>query len=296
MTFNEAFDNVKNKLGQNPNENLKNIVNLWLEEIDLKKIGCEKSSIYSYYQEWLSDNYVDVGKNKNKVKEIALKIYKKLLIITDKEINLLQGINPLQGITEQLLFKKIEQNTFKKVMNNLVTDLMKNLKDEDIKNSVVLIGFVVTAIAISLYLESTKSSRSASPPKKLNPKREAKLLLLVINADKFESIISKLENTKKINENDGKTLYQATKYLWMGNENDFIKLNFQQSFEESEVTEKWEYDVKLVQIKLKNFDSGFELNSTNRLPAFLKLHEIAEEVKISKRLSSKAYDNPNLYR
>ena len=58
-----------------------------------------------------------------------------------------------------------------------------------------------------------------------------------------------------------------------------------------------EYDVYLVQIKLKESDDGFKQNvdQLDRIDAFRKLTDLSLQVKVSPRLRVEAYQNTGVY-
>ena len=89
-------------------------------------------------------------------------------------------------------------------------------------------------------------------------------------------VINSIAAQRRINFNDGEQLYELTKNLWLGSETDFhqIKSNLNRYVVAEE--EKSEYDIKLVYLKLKQSDQGFQqnVNQLERYDAFRKLSDL----------------------
>jgi hypothetical protein len=160
----------------------------------------------------------------------------------------------------------------------------------------LLVGGVLGGAVVNALQEKLKQpDQITSLPKPIN---DNKILVLVINAQQ-EEILNSLSSNLKVTADDCENLYRATKYLWMGTQAEFSQSELKEWFDspcEVQESEQSEYDVKLVQIDLEKSHPGFEQQAINRLPAFRELPDNSRFLKISPRLSSKAYENPQLYR
>jgi len=125
------------------------------------------------------------------------------------------------------------------------------------------------------------------------------ILVLVVNC-KHKKIVFDLLGDSPFTTKRSEELYQVTQALWAGTEQAYEGLPIQNFFEaESEKSElkDSEYDVYFIKISLSELDNGFKKDASrlSRLDAFMRLPEIAEEIEISDRLSSKAYANIGVY-
>ena len=130
----------------------------------------------------------------------------------------------------------------------------------------------------------------------LCPKPIPPSLVLVISASHADFLES-LKDKKHIDVSEGEQLYQITRYLWLGSEtelsqkrHDINKYSVAQGAES-------EYNIYLVEIKLKQSDEGFKpnVNQLDRYDAFRKLADLAGDVKVSDRLKIEAYENLGVY-
>jgi hypothetical protein len=250
----------------------------------------------------------------------AIKIWCKKLDLNDDETNYIKDIycrDEVKELTDyldeewkfNLLFKrsKLYDLEFWKVIK------IKG-KDENIK-FIVLIAFAITAICYCIYKlkpkqqptncieETMKSSNDKSftvqnssdktlPP----PLSSIKFLVLVVShlqADFLES----LKGKRQINLNEGETLYEITKYLWLGAETEYSKIKANISDYSVAKGEESEYDIYLVYIELKDADEGFKpkVNQLDRFDAFRKLADLSVNLTISPRLQMEAYENIGVY-
>ncbi|MEG4944878.1 hypothetical protein [Microcoleus sp. F4-D5] len=122
------------------------------------------------------------------------------------------------------------------------------------------------------------------------------VLILVISASQVEFLES-LKDKNSIDVSDGELLYQITRYLWLGSETELSrKIPDINEYSVAKGAES-EYNIYLVEIKLKQDDEGFKpnVNQLDRYDAFRKLADLAGEVKVSDRLQIEAYENLEVY-
>jgi hypothetical protein len=138
--------------------------------------------------------------------------------------------------------------------------------------------------------------QSSKVPESLIPRSTKQSLVLVISAAQVEFLES-LRAKRRIDMNDGERLYEITKYLWLGSENDFnqgeASIN-QYSVSEGEESE---YDIYLICIELNKAEEGLKsnVNQLDRYDAFRNLANLAIKFKISPRLQMEAYENFEVY-
>ncbi len=126
--------------------------------------------------------------------------------------------------------------------------------------------------------------------------KQSSVLVLVISASQSEFIES-LKGKNYIDVSEGEKLYQITRYLWLGSETEFSEtIPDINEYSVPKVSES-EYNIYLVEIKLKQDDEGFKpnVNQIDRYDAFRKLDDLAVEVKVSERLQIKAYEKLGVY-
>lgn len=126
--------------------------------------------------------------------------------------------------------------------------------------------------------------------------KQSSVLVLVISASQAEFLES-LKGKKHIDVSEGEQLYQITRYLWLGTE---TKLSENRpDINEYSVAKgaESEYNIYLVEIKLKQDDDGFKpnVNQIDRFDAFRKLADLAVDVTVSERLGIEAYGNIKVY-
>lgn len=141
------------------------------------------------------------------------------------------------------------------------------------------------------YRTPTHTFQASSVQK--TTKQRLVLVVSALQADFIESLRAK----GCINYNDGESLYEITKYLWLGSETKFSPraANIKQ-YEVSKRQES-EYDIYLVCIKLNQPDEGFksDINQLDRYDAFRKLADLYVEFELSNRLQMEAYENIEVY-
>jgi hypothetical protein len=133
-----------------------------------------------------------------------------------------------------------------------------------------------------------------TPPGQENAK-ESSILVLVVSASHAEFLKS-LKDKKHIDVSEGEQLYQITRYLWLGTETKLSE-NRPDINKYSVGGAESEYNIYLVEIKLKQDDEGFKpnVNQLDRFEAFRKLAHLAVDVKVSDRLQIEAYENLEVY-
>lgn len=207
-------------------------------------------------------------------------------------------------------------NPFYKHINALFYRM--NIRSEDMK-FIVLIAFAITAIGYFIYRlnqqkqETTRGEeprpsnptplaptvstvQTPSSPTPSIPKITNQFLILVVShsqADFLKSLVAK----SRINSNDGESLYEITKYLWLGSETEYSQIK--RNIMEYSVAkgEESEYDIYLVYIELNQADEGFNSNvdQLDRYDAFRKLADLSVNLTISPRLQMEAYGNIGVY-
>lgn len=226
------------------------------------------------------------------------------------------GIGPITNYlwTEWQPTKKEEKNIFvqtttsiKSTLNSLVTGVLNqiHIKSGEME-FFALIAFVLTAVGYWLYRinqprqqsshRETPKTHVVNPPAPLNQRVNTQFLVLVVAAEKAD-LIHSIKTKGSINSKDGENLYEITKYLWLGSENDFYQKisNIYDYLVSSD--KKSEFDNYLVYFKLKQSDEGFEPNvgQLARYDAFRKLADLTVNFEISPRLQMEAYSNFELY-
>jgi hypothetical protein len=249
----------------------------------------------------------------------AINIWCKKLDLNDNETNYIKNIYCRDEVKEltDYLDEEWKFNLFSrrsKLYDLEVWNAIKR-KDENIKFT-VLIAFAISAIGYFIYKlnkpkkqpinpseETIKPSNDTSftvqnfsdktlPP----PPSSIKFLVLVVShlqADFLES----LKGKRQINLNEGETLYEITKYLWLGAETEYSKIKANISDYSVAKGEESEYDIYLVYIELKDADEGFKpkVNQLDRFDAFRKLADLSVNLTISPRLQMEAYENIGVY-
>ncbi|MEG4817742.1 hypothetical protein [Microcoleus sp. K5-D4] len=156
---------------------------------------------------------------------------------------------------------------------------------------IVVVGVPVLAGAV---LVVRAVLRAIYPPPVLPPPPRS--LVLVISASHADFIES-LKDKKQIDVSEGEQLYQITRYLWLGSETELSqKIPDINEYSVAQGAES-EYNIYLVEIKLKQSDEGFKpnVNQLDRYDAFRKLADLAGDVKVSDRLKIEAYEKVGVY-
>ena len=217
----------------------------------------------------------------------------------------------------QLRYEKyLEYSKFYNYLDKYCFQLININRDSKNMNIkfILVLAFVATSVGYFLYLLNqqekekkekgiTKNVSSSytdqSPPIQ---QKVPQFLFLVINARKAE-IVETLKKQERIEQNDCETIYRATESLWLGSQNqNKINQKLSDCFSPSNQFivpegQESEYDVYLVQIKLKESDDGFKQNvdQLDRIDAFRKLTDLSLQVKVSPRLRVEAYQNTGVY-
>lgn len=121
-------------------------------------------------------------------------------------------------------------------------------------------------------------------------------VVLAVNV-KHGELLNSLAEKQKLTKEEARDLLKATQEIWAGKAGDMPK-KIQDSLTKAEgVTKNSEYDVFLVDIKLKKPMSGFDKDKSQlaRLDAFDALLDNLESLKVSKRLPSNAYSDAGFY-
>jgi len=153
---------------------------------------------------------------------------------------------------------------------------------------IVVVGVPVLAGAVLVV----RAVLGALSPKPVIPPS----LVLVISASHADFLES-LKDKKQIDVSEGEQLYQITRYLWLGSETELSQkipdINEYSVAQEAES----EYNIYLVEIKLKQSDEGFKpnVNQLDRYDAFRKLADLAVDIKVSDRLQIEAYEKLEVY-
>ena len=209
------------------------------------------------------------------------------------------------------------QNPFYQHINGLFNRM--NIRRENME-FIVLIAFALTAIGYFIYHLNQPKQQQTNPreePRQSNPNPPApsistvqtppiptptvqkitkQFLVLVVShsqADFLESLKAK----GRIDYKDGESLYEITKYLWLGSETEYSKIK--PNIREYSVAKgaESEYDIYLVYIELNQADEGFNSNvdQLDRYDAFRKLADLSVNLTISDRLQMEAYGNIEVY-
>jgi len=254
---------------------------------------------------------------------IAIHIWCKKLDLNDDETNYIKKIycrDEVKELTDYLdeewkfnLFSRRSKLYYLKVLNLIKPN------NEYIK-FIVLIAFAITAIGYFIYNkvnkpkkqqtnpseETIKSSNDPSftvqnpsdktlPPSP-NPTITKQFLVLVVSHAEA-GFLESLQAKKSIDFKDGESLYEITKYLWVGTEDKYSKIKANISDYLVAKGAESEYDIYLVSIELNQADEGFNsnVNQLDRYDAFRKLADLSVNFTISPRLRIEAYENIGVY-
>jgi len=207
-----------------------------------------------------------------------------------------------------------EESKLYQIVNQVIFNQM-NRRSENMK-FIVLIAFGITAIGYFIYYinqqkqqpttrrEETRQSHSNFPVASSVstvqtpsiPKNTNQFLILVVSHSQADFLKS-LQGKERIDFKDGESLYEITKYLWLGSETEYSKIK--RNIMEYLVAkgEESEYDIYLVYIELNQADEGFNSNvdQLDRYDAFRKLADLSDTLTISPRLQMEAYGNIEVY-
>ncbi|WP_449417589.1 hypothetical protein [Phormidium nigroviride] len=142
-------------------------------------------------------------------------------------------------------------------------------------------------------ITSTVQPPSIPTPVTIITKQFLVLVVSHLQADFLESLKAK----GRINVNEGETLYEITKYLWLGAETEYSKIKANISDYSVAKGAESEYDIYLIYIELNQADEGFKpkVNQLVRFDAFRKLAYLAVNLTISPRLQMEVYENIGVY-
>jgi hypothetical protein len=173
----------------------------------------------------------------------------------------------------------------------------------------LLTFLMIVGGALALYLNKQQEEESQKRKSVINPPspggetpvvqentKQSSVLVLVISASQSEFLES-LKGKNHIDVSQGEQLYQITTYLWLGSETELSqKIHDISQYSVAKGAES-EYNIYLVDIKLKQDDERFKpnVNQIDRYDAFRKLNDLAVEVKVSERLQIKAYEKLEVY-
>jgi hypothetical protein len=164
------------------------------------------------------------------------------------------------------------------------------MESSDMDSLLIVVGVPVLAGAVVggavLVVRAVLGLLSPKPPS----------LVLVISASHADFIES-LKDKKHIDVSEGEQLYQITRYLWLGSETELSqKIPDLNKYSVAQGAES-EYNIYLVEIKLKQSDEGFKpnVNQLDRYDAFRKLADLAVDIKVSDRLQIEAYEKLEVY-
>lgn len=209
------------------------------------------------------------------------------------------------------------KNQFYQHINDLWNRM--NIRSDNIK-FIVLIAFAITAIGYFIYIlnqpkqkqttprEEPRQSNSnppvisiptvqtppiPTPPLKIITKQFLVLVVSHSQADFLESLKAK----RRIDFKDGESLYEITKYLWLGSETEYSKIEPNIGKYSVAKGAESEYDIYLVCIELNQADKGFNssVDQLDRYDAFRKLADLSVNLTISPRLQMEAYGNIEVY-
>lgn len=173
----------------------------------------------------------------------------------------------------------------------------------------LLFAFVLVSIGYVYFIFSKEYEKQNSqnrkdqiaPPNASYPLSDQSnspyyFLILVVNV-KYEGIVNVLKRNGSISPDIAIQLYHATQELWSGSEEQYSNLPIENSFKGEETPYPSEYDVYFIKIKLAQESSNFgeSISQLSRRDGFMQLPTIAQDIKISNRLSSKSYANIGVY-
>ncbi|BBD54070.1 hypothetical protein NIES204_13570 [Planktothrix agardhii NIES-204] len=130
-------------------------------------------------------------------------------------------------------------------------------------------------------------------PVKITTKQFLVLVVSHAQVDFLESLKAK----RRIDFKDGESLYEITKYLWVGSETEYSKIEPNIGKYSVAKGAESEYDIYLLSIELNQADEGFNsnVNQLDRFDAFRKLADLSVNLTISPRLQMEAYENIRVY-
>jgi hypothetical protein len=253
---------------------------------------------------------------------VAINIWCKKLDLNKNETDYINNISRGDEVTElgdyldeEWKFNFLSRRS--KLYDLEVWNVIKR-KDENIK-FIVLIAFAITAICYFIYKLDKPKQKQTNPIKETitssnNPSFTVqnssdktlpqpptsiitKQFLVLVVSHEQAGFLELLQAKEPIDFKDGESLYEITKYLWVGSETEYSKIKANISDYSVAKGAESEYDIYLVSIELNQADKGFNSNvdKLDRYDAFHKLADFAVNVTVSPRLQMEAYGNIGVY-
>jgi preprotein translocase subunit YajC len=253
---------------------------------------------------------------------VAINIWCKKLDLNKNETDYINNISRGDEVTElgdyldeEWKFNFLSRRS--KLYDLEVWNVIKR-KDENIK-FIVLIAFAITAICYFIYKLDKPKQKQTNPIKETitssnNPSFTVqnssdktlpqpptsiitKQFLVLVVSHEQAGFLELLQAKEPIDFKDGESLYEITKYLWVGSETEYSKIKANISDYSVAKGAESEYDIYLVSIELNQADKGFNSNvdKLDRYDAFHKLADFAVNLTISPRLQMEAYGNIGVY-
>jgi|694.fasta_scaffold136544_2 hypothetical protein len=253
---------------------------------------------------------------------VAINIWCKKLDLNKNETDYINNISRGDEVTElgdyldeEWKFNFLSRRS--KLYDLEVWNVIKR-KDENIK-FIVLIAFAITAICYFIYKLDKPKQKQTNPIKETitssnNPSFTVqnssdktlpqpptsiitKQFLVLVVSHEQAGFLELLQAKEPIDFKDGESLYEITKYLWVGSETEYSKIKANISDYSVAKGAESEYDIYLVSIELNQADKGFNSNvdKLDRYDAFHKLADFAVNVTVSPRLQMEAYENIGVY-
>ena len=266
----EKFNFILERLAEDErNINIEEAIISWCKELSLEKYFPQISKeIIDYTNLWLQENTV---------LENTLKLYRKLLVITDIK-NTKFGIGNWGG-------------RLAKITNEDFYDSIQETKKEMNAKSIIFVAFILTGIGLLLFLLNKKGGNSKTPSNVrsssqfnyVTPIKEKYILALLIKSDRYQELIHSIKNNNFLQIEDSSKLYGATQGLWIGAESKFEKSKIKQELINcNPVSTTSEYDVHFVTIELDSKDPRFypDVNPMDRRDAFIELGNKSPQITV----------------
>ena len=210
------------------------------------------------------------------------------------------------------------ENPFYQHINALLNRM--NIRSDNM-TFIVLIAFAITAIGYFIYILNQPKQQQTTrgeEPRQSNPnppaapsistvqtppiptltvQKNTKQFLVLVVSHSQANFLESLKAKGRIDSKDGESLYEVTKYLWLGSDSEFSKIKANLSQYSVSKGQESEYDIYLVYLELKQADEGFTptVNQLDRYDAFRKLADLSVNLTISPRLQMEAYGNIGVY-
>jgi len=217
---------------------------------------------------------------------------------TDEKCQYILDFAASKDVTE------IAHDFYKVIKPNKFLNSCKKVFNMNINNDIRTILFIslgITGLGFLLFIlnQNQNDSIEQKTPIKKPYAPNYKYLILVISDSKAD-ILNSLNVNSYPDYDLCDKLYQSTKFIWTGSEQQSISL-FGDLFAQRDsvvYSQRSEYDVYFVKIENLNYnEDGFdaEASSIKRIDAFRKLADVGKIVSISERLPASSYQNRNLY-